>query len=101
MPAYMIVHATITDRDKFISGYAKAAAQLVEQFGGRYVLRAQGSTVLEGDLDDNSSAVISEWPDKAAALSFWNSPEYAEVKKLRADCANCRVTIVEAPSISG
>lgn len=100
MTAYMIVHATITDRDKFISGYAPAAAKLVEKFGGRYVLRAAGSTVLEGDLDENSSVVISEWPDTDAALRFWNSTDYAEVKKLRADCADCRVTVIEAPPIT-
>jgi len=101
MPAYMIVHATLTDRDKFISGYAPAAAKLVEQFGGRYFLKAAGSTVLEGDLDAGASVVVSEWPDKDAALRFWNSSEYAEVKKLRADCASCRVTVVETPSGKG
>jgi len=100
MTAYMIVHATITDRDKFISGYAPAAAKLVEQFGGRYVLRAPGTSVLEGDLDDGASVVISEWPDRDAALKFWNSPEYAEVKKLRAGCADCRVVVIEAPTIN-
>ena len=97
MTAYMIVHAKLTDRDKFISGYAPAASKLVEQFGGRYFLRAPGSTVLEGDLDENASVVISEWPDREAALRFWNSPEYTEVKKLREDCAVCRVAVVEAP----
>jgi len=98
MPAYMIVHATLTDRDKFIAGYAPAAARLVEQYGGRYFLKAAASTVLEGDLDAGASVVISEWPDKDAALRFWNSSEYAEVKKLREDCANCRVTVVETPA---
>lgn len=99
MPAYMIVHATLTDRKQFIAGYAPAAAALVEQFGGRYVLRAAGATVLEGDLDDKASVVISEWPDTETVLRFWNSPEYTAVKKLRDGCANCRVTVVEAPDI--
>jgi len=99
MPAYMIVHATLTDREKFIAGYAPAASALVEKFGGRYVLRAAGSTVLEGDLDDKSSVVISEWPDAETAFRFWNSPEYTEIKKLREDCAICRVTVVEAAGI--
>ncbi|MBT8440859.1 MAG: DUF1330 domain-containing protein [Gammaproteobacteria bacterium] len=101
MSAYMIVHAKITDRDKFISGYAPAAAKLVEKFGGHYVLRAPGSTVLEGDIDEGSSVVISEWPDRDTALSFWNSAEYAEAKKLREGCAICHVTVIEAPTING
>lgn len=101
MSAYMIVHAKITDRDKFISGYAPAASKLVEKFGGHYVLRAPGSTVLEGNIEEGASVVISEWPDKETALSFWNSPEYAEVKKLREGCAICHVTVIEAPQING
>lgn len=96
MPAYMIVHATLTNRDEFLAGYAPAASKLVEQFGGRYILRAAGASVLEGDLDENSSVVISEWPDKETALRFWNSPEYAEVKKLRDGCAICHVAVVES-----
>jgi uncharacterized protein (DUF1330 family) len=39
MPAYMIVIAAIADRQRFISGYGAVAAELVERFGGRYLLR--------------------------------------------------------------
>jgi len=100
MPAYMIIHVKILDRDKFIHGYASAASTLMEQFGGRYIMRAPGADVLEGDMDPGASVVISEWPDKAAALRFWNSDEYAEVKQLREGIAEARVVVIEAPSIS-
>lgn len=100
MPAYMIIHVTILDREKFIDGYAAAAATLMEQFGGRYVMRAQGAEVLEGDMDQGASVVISEWPDKAAALRFWNSDEYAEVKRLREGIADARVVVIEASPLS-
>ena len=43
MAAYLIIFAKIADRDTFISGYGVAAAKLVDQFGGRYVLRAPGA----------------------------------------------------------
>lgn len=101
MPAYMIVTAKIADRDAFISGYGAAAARLVAQFGGRYVLRSPGATLLEGAFGDGASMVISEWPDRQAALAFWNSPEYAEVKKLRDGIADCQVLVIEAPTING
>ena len=97
MPAYMIVVAHITDRDKFIGGYAPAAAELVSRFGGRYVLRAPGAEVLEGEIGPNRSVVVSEWPDKAAALRFWNSPEYQQVKQLREGACTAEVLLVEAP----
>lgn len=99
MPAYMIVHAKILDREKFMTGYAVAAAKLVERFGGRYRMLAQGAEVLEGDMEPDASVVISEWPDKAAALRFWHSEAYAEVKKLREGIAEARVVVVEAPPL--
>lgn len=101
MPAYMIVTAKIADRDAFIAGYGAAAAGLVTRFGGKYVLRAPGAMLLEGGFGDDGSMVISEWPDKAAALAFWNSPEYAEAKKLREGVADCQVLLIEAPQING
>jgi uncharacterized protein (DUF1330 family) len=100
MPAYMIITAKIAERDAFIDGYGKAAAALVEKFGGRYVLRAPGAELLEGSFGAGASMVISEWPDKAAALAFWNSPEYAEARKLRDDIADVQVLLIEAPKIA-
>lgn len=101
MAAYMIVTAKINDREAFIAGYGAAAAALVQEFGGKYVLRGPGAQLLEGGFGDGASMVISEWPDKSAAQAFWNSPEYAEVKKLRDGVADCQVLLIEAPKING
>lgn len=105
MPAYMIVTAKIADRDAFIHGYGAVAAKLIAQFGGTYVLRGPGAELLEGDFGaidfGGASMVISEWPDKAAALAFWNSPEYAAAKQLRAGIAEVQVLLIEAPRING
>ncbi len=101
MPAYMIVTAKIVDRDAFITGYGTAAAALIAQFGGRYVLRGPGAELLEGNFGDGASMVISEWPDKDAVKRFWNSPEYAEVKKLREGIAEVQVLVIEARAING
>jgi uncharacterized protein (DUF1330 family) len=101
MAAYMIVTAKIKDRNAFISGYGEAAGTLVEKFGGKYILRGPGAQLLEGAFGDGASMVISEWPSKESALTFWNSPEYAEAKKLRADIADCQVLLIEAQKIDG
>ena len=101
MPAYMIVTAKIADREAFINGYGAKAAELVAKHGGRYVLRGPGAELLEGAFGDGASMVISEWPDKDAAKRFWNSPEYAEAKKLREGIADCQVLVIEAPGIAG
>jgi uncharacterized protein (DUF1330 family) len=100
MPAYMIVTAKIKDREAFIQGYGAAAARLVTQFGGKYVLRGPGAELLEGDWGDGASMVISEWPDKDAAKAFWNSSEYAEARKLREGVADVQVLLIDAPKIN-
>lgn len=101
MPAYMIVTAKIADREAFIQGYGAAAARLVAQYGGKYVLRAPGAELLEGVFGDGASVVISEWPDKAAARAFWDSPDYAAAKRLRDGVADVQVILIEAPHING
>ncbi|MEL6686590.1 MAG: DUF1330 domain-containing protein [Pseudomonadota bacterium] len=96
---YMLITAKIHDRDAFIAGYAQATAPLVEKFGGRYVMRAPGAELLEGDFGQRASIAISEWPSKDAARAFWTSSEYAEAKKLREGLADVQVLIVEAAAI--
>jgi uncharacterized protein (DUF1330 family) len=39
--------------------------------------------------------VISKWPSVEAAKEFWNSPEYAEIKKLRIGKARVIVRLLE------
>ena len=96
MAAYMIILAEISDFDGFMN-YAKAAAALIPEFGGEYIVRgAKEAETLEGDWPDETKVVISKWPSMDAARKFWNSPEYEEIKKLRAGNATVSVRIVEA-----
>lgn len=99
MPAYMIVTAAIRDREAFIAGYGAAAAALIPTFGGEYLLRGPGAECLEGQFGEGASMVISKWPDRAAARAFWNSPEYAEAKKLREGLADVQVLLIDGPDL--
>lgn len=95
MAAYMIVFARIHDRDRFISEYGVPTADLIQQFGGEYVVRAPGVEALEGGLFDGTSAVISKWSSKDAIKAFWNSEAYARLKAARQPLAEAHVMIVE------
>ena len=68
MKCYMIVLGAFTDFERFMSGYQQVVGPMVERLGGRYVLMGAGTHVLEGSWHDGGGAVISEWPDRAAAL---------------------------------
>jgi uncharacterized protein (DUF1330 family) len=95
----MIVLGAFTDFERFMSGYQQVVGPMVERFCGRYVLMGGATQVLEGDWSDGGGAVISEWPDRATALRFWNSAEYAEAKRLRAGTGRFQVVLVDADGI--
>jgi uncharacterized protein (DUF1330 family) len=97
---YMIVIGEITDRDAFMAGYAQVVPPLVKQFGGRYVFKGAGGEFLENGWCDNPSALVSEWPDRAAAKRFWESPEYAEARKLREGVGDFQVILIDSPPVS-
>lgn len=94
MSAFLVIAAHVHDRERFMSGYGPAAAALIKRFGGSYVVRRPAAELLEGKHFDGASVVVSEWPDRDAALRFWNSPEYAQVRKLREGIADVNVLLV-------
>jgi len=105
MRSYMIILAKITDRDAFIEGYSKATAPLVAKYGGRYIMRAPGGSLLEGpngitSWGDGASVAISEWPNREAIDAFWHSAEYAEAKTLRTDISQVQVLVIDAPKFT-
>jgi uncharacterized protein (DUF1330 family) len=97
----MVVFGHFTDFERFMSGYQATVGPLVERFGGRYVLTGHDTLALEGAWPSGGGAVISEWPDRASALRFWNSAEYQQAKKLREGTGSFQVLLVDAPAAIG
>lgn len=82
MPAaYLIVQIKIT-REKGWPEYRQKVSELFAQHGGRYLVRGGPVEVLEGSYDGRR-LVVFEFPSMEVIHSVWNSPEYADVKKLR------------------
>ncbi|MEO0537838.1 MAG: DUF1330 domain-containing protein [Cyanobacteria bacterium P01_A01_bin.123] len=96
MSVLMIIEADIENIDRFIA-YTEAVFKLVVHFGGRYRVLKGTKTTLEGDWGQTKIA-ISEWPSMEAAQTFWNSPEYAAVRKMRAGAAQVRIMLAETVS---
>lgn len=97
----MLVLGAFTDLPRFLAGYQAAVEPLIRQFGGRYLLMGQHLQLLEGSFPAGGGAVVSVWPNRAAALSFWNSAEYAQVRKLRAGTGEFQVVLVDGPPPEG
>ena len=97
MPAYLIIEAQITDPQRF-GDYARQTPAVVARYGGRYVVMGGEQQSLEGD-HGGTRTVVSVWPDRAAVLAFWHSPEYAAVKPLREGAGQFRVLLADGAAI--
>jgi uncharacterized protein (DUF1330 family) len=93
MTAYIFVNCRIHDASRF-AAYAKQNAALVARLGGKYlVLGSEGSSLEGASLIGKK--VISEWPSREAALAYWHSAEYAEIRKLRSGICDADVMLLD------
>ena len=93
MPAYVIVDITVND-PKAYDEYRRLAPPSITAYGGRYIVRGGETTTLEGDWRP-TRLVVLEFPDSARARAWWSSPEYAPAKKLRLQCADADMVVVD------
>lgn len=85
MSAYMIALVTVTDPEQF-KQYAASAGPATVKYGGRYLARGGETSLFEGKMPAERLVVI-EFADRAAAETWYNSPEYQAAKKLREGAA--------------
>ena len=69
MAAYFIVNIRITDRKQF-HRYSKAAPAVVEQYGGRYIVRGGDFETLEGAGEVHPRSGQSEHNPARGTLSY-------------------------------
>ena len=91
MAAYVVVHATPKDADK-MAEYGAAAGPMVAAHGGELVARGPGEA-LHGD-SGHAMVVVVKFPSKAAALGWYNSPEYQAIIPTRSAGMDCHFTVV-------
>ena len=63
-----------------------------------YLVMGGEQQSLEGEHAP-ARTVVSHWPDRAAALAFWHSPEYTAIKPLRAGTGTFRVLLADGARI--
>ena len=99
MAAYVVVQVTVADAATY-ARYRELAPPSIAQYGGRYLVRGGASTVLEGTWQP-ARLVILEFPDRAHAQAWWDSPEYAPAKALRQQSAATEMLLIEGSSPGG
>jgi uncharacterized protein (DUF1330 family) len=93
MAAYFVVNIEVRDREKFET-YRERVVPVIEEYGGRYLVRGGEVHPVEGDLG-LKRLVILEFPSMAAARRFYDSPEYAPLLRLRQESAESDIVLVE------
>ncbi len=79
--------------DEAYKPYAAANAAIFKKFGGKFVIRAGKFEAPEGTA--RSRNVVVEFPDYAAALACYRSPEYQENIKRRLPHSTADILIIE------
>ena len=93
MAAYVIAQVDITNPNTFAQ-YGQQVPAVVDQYGGRYLVRGGTMEVAEGEWDA-PRVVVLEFPSMQALKRFYYSPEYAPLIKLRQQSARSVLAFVE------
>ncbi len=94
MSAFVIVDTKINDAAAY-EQYKQLAKPIDEKYGGSYRVRGGAMDVRETDLWSPTRIVVIEFPDMESARAFADSEEYAPVKPIRLNNADCTLFIVE------
>lgn len=94
MAAYIIANLEVLDPEGF-QEYRKRVGPIIEQYGGRYLVRGGNHEVLEGQQSPGSRLVVIEFPSFAQAKEWYLSREYQEIIPFRQESARGELTIVE------
>jgi uncharacterized protein (DUF1330 family) len=89
---YWIARVDVHD-DEGYKSYALANPAIFHKYGGRFVVRAGKFENLEGT--SRSRNVVIEFPDYAAALACYRSPEYQANIKVRQPHSLVDIIVIE------
>ena len=91
--AYIVGDIEVTDPDKY-SIYAAGVPDTVALYGGRYLVRGVSGEVLEGSWAPKRLVVL-EFESMERAKAWYDSPEYADLKKIRQSASNGRLIFAD------
>jgi uncharacterized protein (DUF1330 family) len=93
MSAYVISEVEMRDAAGF-EAYRTIAAKTIAQYGGRYLVRGGGASVIEGGPPPKTVIVV-EFPTMQRLREWYASPEYAEALKVRRTALDRRLIFVQ------
>jgi uncharacterized protein (DUF1330 family) len=93
MAAYLIAQVNVTDPETFAQ-YSSRVPGVIEQYGGRYLVRGGATEAVEGSWTPTRLVVV-EFPSMEQLKRFYHSDEYAPLIELRNQSARTDMTFAE------
>ena len=91
--AYIVGEVTVHNPEGY-GQYAQKVPGTIAQYQGKYVVRGGTSTQLEGKAQ-GSRRVVIEFPSRAAAETWYRSPEYQAILPLRLAHSQGHIALVD------
>ncbi len=93
MSAYLVVEFTVTDPEVYRDKYSAKAGRTAKQYGAAPVAGGVWEVLTGGPA--LSSGAIMRFPDREAALNWYNSPEYQDLIEVRGAGMDARFSLVD------
>ena len=93
MSVYMIVEITVKNSELY-SRYVAQVPQVVDKYGGRYLIRGGKVTPLAGDWNPER-IILLEFEMAEQLRRCFGSPEYLEIASLREQSTISKSIVVE------
>ena len=93
MAAYALIDVEITDHVVFAE-FRERASAVVKAHGGRFLVQGGATEVLQGDWTPHR-VVILEFDSVERVKSWWNSPDFNELKAMLNRSSKATITIAE------
>lgn len=93
MSAYAIVQINVTNKENY-QEYLNKVTPIVKKYNGEYIVRGGKYKVLQGEWNYERTVLV-KFPDYDCAMSWYNSSEYAPIKKIREENSNGNLIIIE------
>ena len=93
MAVYLIADIEVREPERY-KAYVESVPALIAKHGGTYRVRGGEVTALEGGWSPGRLIVL-EFPDRAAALAFYNDPRYAPFRTLRQSTTDTQLVLAE------
>jgi uncharacterized protein (DUF1330 family) len=91
--AYLIGNMTVTDPSGF-AVYSAQVPKIIEEYGGKYLVRGGVSTQIEGGTHSGRNVVI-EFPSRAVAEAWYSSEAYQSIIHHRQNNAKGTLVLVD------